>query len=163
MARIVGNGDIASALKQMESPHTLLFFASGVSNSGETAESEYMREIDLLMEQPKDAHLVYFSSLSVFYGASRYVHHKRVMESVVKEEFPTHTIVRLGNIDFGVNPNTLINYLRAHPEAKVRDEYRYIVGRDEFLHHMSLIPDWSCEYNITGRMLKVQEVKDEYC
>ena len=45
---ITGSGDIASVLPNREDLH---FFASGVSNSQETRESEYEREEDLLLEQ----------------------------------------------------------------------------------------------------------------
>lgn len=84
------------------------------------------------------------------------------MESTIKKEFPHYTIVRIGNITWGTNPHTLINYLKAHPEAEIRDEYRYIVDKEEFLHWVGLIPNWSCELNITGRKLKVKEIRDEF-
>lgn len=156
---VIGSGDIASVLPERTD---LLFFASGVSNSQETHETEYQREIDLLLEQPKDAHIVYFGSLSIFYANTRYARHKRLVEALVKARFKTHTIIRIGNIDWGKNPNTLINYLRAHPEAEIRNEWRYIVNREEFLYWLYLIPEWSCEMNIPGRRLKIQEIVDEY-
>lgn len=156
----MGRGDIASVLPERDD---LLFFASGVSNSQETRESEYQREIDLLLEQPTNAHIVYIGSLAIFYANNRYTQHKMDMEAMVKENFKTHTILRLGNIAWGTNPNTLINYLREHPNAEIRDEYRYIVSQEEFIHWVDKIPPWSCEMNIPGRMMKVQEVKDEYC
>lgn len=157
---IIGDGDIASVLPERED---LLFFASGVSNSQETDESEYEREFALLFQQDRSAHIVYFSSLAVLSGASRYLQHKREMEVAVKQVFPKHTIVRIGNILWGDNPHTLINYLRANPDAEVRDEYRYVVDQDEFLYWVNLIPDWSSEMNIPGKRMKVKEIKDEYC
>jgi hypothetical protein len=156
---LVGRGDIASVLPERDD---LLFFASGVSNSGETRESEYEREFDLLLEQPRTAHIVYFSSLAVFYSHTRYAQHKRDMEALVRQSFPFYTIIRIGNITWGTNPYTLINYLRAHPEAELQDTYRYIVNKEEFLYWVSLIPDWSCEMNIPGKRMKVQEVYDKY-
>lgn len=45
---ILGNGDIASALRPVDRPDRL-FFASGVSNSSETRLSEFNRERDLLL------------------------------------------------------------------------------------------------------------------
>ena len=56
---IIGNGEIASILDDKKD---LLFFASGVSNSQEMRESEYQREIDLLLSQNHNAHIVYFGS-----------------------------------------------------------------------------------------------------
>lgn len=140
----------------------MLFFASGVSNSQETREEEYQREVDLLLEQSAGVHIVYFSSLAVLDGTSRYIQHKRDMETMVKENFDTYTIVRIGNINWGTNPHTLINYLRAHPEAEIRDEYRYVVDQDEFLYWVDKIPSWSSEINIPGKRMKVNEIKDEY-
>ena len=155
---IIGNGDIASVLPDSE----LLFFASGVSNSQETRESEYQREKDLLLSRGRSPHIVYFSSLAIFYSDTRYTRHKREMEKKIKAEFAHYTIVRLGNIDWGNNPHTLINYLKAHPEAKIKDEYRYVINKEEFLHWINLIPTWSCEMNMPGRMLKVKEIKERY-
>ena len=154
----IGNGDIASVLPDRDD---LLFFASGVSNSQETREKEYKRELDLLLEQPKDAHIVYFSSLGALDGETRYYQHKRDMEATVKENFPAYTIIRLGNITWGTNPNTLINYLKAHPNAELRDEWRYVCDIDELLHWTDKIPFWSCEMNIPGRRLKVKEIYEE--
>lgn len=158
---IIGNGDIASVLPEVDRPD-LLFFAAGVSNSGEVPESEYQREIDLLTAQPFEAHVVYFSSLGVLWGSSRYFEHKREMEQIAQNEFLDNTIVRIGNIDWGTNPHTLINYLRAHPDAELRDEWRYIVGKEEFVHWLGLIPVWSCEMNIPGERLTVKEVHERY-
>lgn len=155
---IVGNGDIASILPDSN----WLFFASGVSNSQETNEEEYQRELDLLLDQSRDAHIVYFSSLAIFYSDTRYTRHKLDMEATIKENFPLYTIIRIGNITWGDNPHTLINYLRAHPEAEIRNELRYIIGPDEFLHWVDMIPNWSCEINIPGRTLTIEEIVDEY-
>lgn len=160
---IVGNGDIASVLKDKEE---LLFFASGVSDSRETRSKAFQREFDLLMEQDRTKHLVYFSSLAVLSGYSPYIQHKRMIERAVKMFFPTYTIIRIGNITWGSNPHTLINFFKgqkARGEIIVaQDVFRYIVDEDEFLYWVSLIPAWSCELNIPGRRLSVQGVIDEY-
>ncbi len=161
---IVGNGDIASVLPNKKNK---LFFASGVSNSLEKRESEYRREKNLLLKQPRKAHLVYFSTLAVLYGDNRYVHHKREMEELIKMEFPRYTIMRIGNITWGTNPHTIINFFRTRlkkgKRLKIQDSYRYIIDLDEFLHWINLIPDWSCEMNIPGRRMTIAEIVDEYC
>ena len=157
---IIGYGDIASVLPD----NSLLFFASGVSNSQETREEEYQREERLLLKQTQlFPHLVYFSSLAVFESDTRYIKHKRKMETLVKTFFPKHTIVRIGNITWGDNPHTLINYLKAHKDAPIQDVYRYVVDKEEFLYWINKIPDLSCEMNIPGRRMKVQEIVDIYC
>lgn len=158
---IIGSGDIASVLPERDD---LLFFASGVSNSQETRESEYKRELDLLLGQPRNAHIVYFSSLGVLNGDSRYLKHKRNMESWVKI-FDLHTIVRIGNITWGKNPHTLINYLRdkifTSQDFAIQDVYRYVVDQEEFLYWIDQIPSWTCEISIPGRRLKVAEIASE--
>jgi len=156
---IIGRGDVASVLKDREDR---LFFASGVSNSSETRESEYEREIALLMKQDKWRHIVYFSSLSIFYTDTRYAQHKRQMEKLVKKNFGHYTIIRLGNITWGVNPHTLINYMKAHRDAEIKDVYRYVVEKEEFLHWIDIIPEWSCEMNVPGRMMKVKDIIKTY-
>lgn len=157
---IIGHGDIASVLPDRDD---VVFFASGVSNSQESRTSEFQREVALLHRQDRTKRLVYFSSLSVFYSDTRYAKHKRGMEEAIRQYSPRYCIIRIGNIDWGTNPHTLINYLKAHPEAEIRDEYRYVVSKDEFLHWIDLIPSWNCEINVPGRMLKVQEIKNAYC
>ena len=159
---IVGHGDIASVLKPREG---LLFFASGVSNSSEASESEYQRERDLLLKQDREPRLVYFGSLSIFYTETRYSRHKREMEDLVRAEFPRYCIVRLGNITFGENPHTIVNFFRGrirnNEPFEVRDEYRYLIGKEEFLHWINMIPDFNVEMNITGRMKKVEQIVEE--
>ncbi|MBI2405522.1 NAD(P)-dependent oxidoreductase [Candidatus Microgenomates bacterium] len=160
---IIGHGDIASVLKDRKD---FIFFASGVSNSGETRESEYKREEDVLMKQNKNKHLVYFGSLCIFYSNSRYARHKKYMEELVKTHFKHYTIVRMGNITWGKNPHTLINYFRnAKKKGKkleIWDTYRYLVDKEEFLHWITMIPDWNCEMNITGKKLKVKQIIENY-
>lgn len=161
---IIGNGDIASVLPKRDD---LLFFASGVSNSQETREEEYVREVELLRQQSISNHIVYFSSLSIFYNDTRYTEHKRQMESLVKMWFEHYTIVRLGNITWGTNPNTLINHFKEREKhglpLEIQDTYRYIVEKDEFLHWINLIPSWICEMNITGQRMKVADIVKKYC
>lgn len=163
---IVGNGNIASVLPKRDD---LLFFASGVSNSQETRESEYQREISLLMQQPKDKHIVYFSSLAVFKSEkkyTRYIRHKREMEKTIKAYFEPYTIIRIGNIGWkNDNPNTIINFLKNkiknNEEFEIQNVYRYIINKEDFLHYINLIPDWNCEMTLFGRKMTVQEIVNE--
>ena len=160
---IVGHGDLASVLKDRED---WIFFASGVSNSREERESEYQREVDLLMDQDTNKHLVYFSSLSIFYADTRYTQHKLYMESLVKHNFDHYTIVRLGNITWGKNPHTIINFFKNqkknHEKIEIQDTYRYLIDKDEFLYWMNFLPDWNCDFNITGKRMKVKDIVKEY-
>jgi len=161
---IIGSGDIASAITDNNS---FLFFASGVSNSREKRKSEYKREKDLLMSQNRSKHIVYFSSLCIFYSNSRYAKHKREMENLVKKLFSTWTILRLGNITWGVNPHTLINNFKEKKKQGkkliIKNTYRYICDKAEFNHWLNMIPkDWSCEMNIPGHRMKVADIVKEF-
>jgi hypothetical protein len=159
---IIGNGDLASVLKDKEG---FCFFASGVSNSKEDREPEYRREKKLLLSQPRDLRLVYFSSLRVFSLDDRYTQHKKEMENLVKK-FPKYCIVRLGNITWGKNPHTLINFFRNQVKNKealqIQDTFRYVIDKEEFLYWIDLIPDWNCEMNCPGRRMKVEDIVKEY-
>jgi len=161
---IIGNGDIATALKPVDR-EDFIFFASGVSNSLETRETEYRRELDMLLSQPRDKKLVYFSTLAVFYSNNRYATHKLQVEHLIKREFPDYAIMRLGNATWGKNPHHLINFIRNKIENEedfeVRDVYRYVLTKDEFLYWVKLIPDWNCEMNIIGRRMRVVDIVEE--
>lgn len=84
------------------------------------------------------------------------------MEHWVKKLFNRYTIIRLGNITWGDNPHTIINYfknsMKTDTPVEIKDTYRYIVDEEEFLHWIKLIPSWSCEINIPGKRLKVMEI-----
>ena len=159
---IIGRGDIAAALRDANYRSETVYFAAGVSNSQETRETEYQREIDLLRRQPRDQRLVYFSSLCVFYLQSRYAQHKLYAESFIKQWFPRYCIVRIGNITWGSNPHTLINTLRAAEAPVIRPVYRYVVDRAEFLYWINMIPAFNCELNIPGRRMLVEDIYREF-
>jgi len=134
---IVGRGDIASILNDREGA---IFFASGVSNSTETTQSEYSREMQLLDKQDKNKCLFYFSSISVDDMSkieNEYLMHKRRMELLIKSNFKNYNIIRIGNISWGNNPNTFLNYIKnkiKNGEAvEIKDEYKYIIDKEQLL------------------------------
>lgn len=157
---IIGNGDIAKALSEVPKfviDPNITFMASGLSNSTNVTYADYKREVDLIYRYDH-RHLVYFSSLSVYYSKSEYATYKKDIENIVMK-CNSYTIVRIGNITWGNNPNTLLNYLKAHPEAEKRDEIRYLVDKEEFLHWMDKIrPNTKDIMNITGRMVNVKDL-----
>ncbi len=160
---IVGDGDLASVLPDRDD---LLFFASGVSNSQETRETEFRREVALLDRQNRNLRVVYFSSLAIFDKDTRYLRHKKSMEKTIKHYFKKWTIIRIGNITWGENPHTLINNLsnklRSGENIEIKDEYRYIVDIEEFMYWIDRIPNWNCEMNIPGQRMTIREVFNEY-
>jgi nucleoside-diphosphate-sugar epimerase len=110
---IIGNGLLAKSLKNIEHQHCTLF-CSGVSDSLELQQSAFDRESELLLAQPKDQLLLYFSTVSIFNPAksdSAYILHKKNMEQLVSAHFAEHLILRLPNVvgDAG-NPTNLFPY-----------------------------------------------------
>ncbi len=162
---VLGNGDIATALKENgKDREDRIYFASGVSNSQETRKAEYEREKKLLLAQDKYRHLVYFSSLAVFFGDTLYVQHKKRMENIIQKRFKHYTIIRLGNITWGKNPHTIINFLKDRIKNNkpylIENVYRYVIDKDEFLHWIDMIPHWKCEMNLPGKRMKVYEIEE---
>jgi hypothetical protein len=161
---IIGNGDIASVLNDREG---VIFFVSGVSNSNEIRESEFMREIELLNKQDKTKCLFYISSISVDdkekLSSNRYLQHKLQMEELIKLNFKNYNIIRIGNIIWGTNPNTFINYIKNKKSkgepVQIKDEYKYIIDRDQLVMLTDNLPlNGQNTLCVFGRMAKVSEL-----
>jgi hypothetical protein len=162
---VVGKGDIAKTIIDCGLDRDdVIFFASGVSNSKETSRAEFMREYELLAEYSKcGLHLVYFSSLSIYYSDSDYARHKRSMEYEVQRLFKTFSIFRIGNISWGNNPNTIINFFKAEHAAsrtpQLRDEYRHVISQPEFIYWIKKINLNARDFiNIPGEFIHVYEI-----
>lgn len=161
---VIGTGDIAKTLiDEGLDRDNVTFFASGVSNSSETRRSEFDRELSLLLGQPPCVHLVYFSSLCIYYSNSEYAEHKKRMEQEVKTYFKSYTIVRIGNITFGNNSTTLLNFfrnkIRNKETVQILDAYRYLVSKEELQHWLKFINvGVNNEMNIPGKMMKVEDI-----
>lgn len=157
---IIGKGNIASVLEDRDD---LIYFASGVSNSAETRESEYQREKDLILKQDKRKHFVYFSSLSIYYNKNRYNVHKKEMEQLVRDTFKSYTIVRIEVITWGKNPTTIHNVFKQMLlEGKpitIQDTSRYILTKEEFLSWLKFIPvGEKNEMNILGKSHSIIDI-----
>lgn len=162
---VVGKGDIAKTLiEEGLDQNDVTFFASGVSNSKETRRTEFMREYELLKEYSNcGLHLVYFSSLSIYYSDSDYAAHKRSMEYEIQRMFKTFSIFRIGNISWGNNPNTIINHFVSeyYSDRKplLQDTYRHILSREEFVYWMKKINLNARDFiNIPGEFIHVNEI-----
>jgi nucleoside-diphosphate-sugar epimerase len=163
---IVGNGLLAS--KCDIQAEDVIVFASGVSNSNETREREYNREVDLLLKQDRDKKLVYFSTCSIYdshYRGEDYIGHKLNMETIIEKEFPFHCIVRLPNVvSNSSNPNTLFNYLRSSTQSGKRvkifkNSFRYLVDVDDVKGYVMRCLEKSGAYNlILDRPIEVKEL-----
>lgn len=138
---VVGNGLIANAFSEFEEDSSVIIFASGVSNSGQTSKAEYAREKALLRAQfDLNLPVVYFSTCSVFDKSAQgsdYVQHKLAMEEmIVKSDIP-YTIFRLPIVvGRSKNPHTLTNFLydcvknQKHFELH-KNACRYLMDIDE--------------------------------
>jgi len=159
---IVGRGDIASVLNDRGGA---IFFVYGVSNSNETRESEFMREIELLAKQDKTKCIFYFSSITLddVSKNSQYLQHKRKMELLIKSNFENYNIIRIGNITWGSNPNTFINYIKNKKSkgesVEIKDEYKYVIDKEQLVLLTDNLPltgqNTICVF---GRMAKVAEL-----
>ena len=160
---IVGKGDIASILNDREGA---IFFASGVSKSTETNESEFWREIELLDKQDKTKCLFYFSSITLDDMSkigNQYLAHKRKMELIVKSNFKNYNIIRIGNISWGSNPNTFINYIQNKIKngepVEIKDEFKYLINKEQLLLLTDNLPlVGQNTISVFGRMAKVNEL-----
>jgi hypothetical protein len=159
---IVGRGDIASVLNDRDGA---IFFVSGVSNSNETRESEFMREIELLDKQDKTKCLFYLSSIALddLSKNSQYLQHKRKMELLIKSNFENYNIIRIGNITWGSNPNTFINYIKNKIKngepVEIKDEYKYMIDKEQLVLLTDNLPiTGQNQISVFGRMAKVKEL-----
>lgn len=162
---IIGRGDIASVLNDRKDA---IFFASGVSNSRCTDESEFERERDLLVQTFHEHYrigvsLFYFSTISISFVTSKYTLHKLSMELMVRGIWPDYNIIRLGNISWGKNPNTFLNYIRAKQakgeEVEIRDEWKYMLKPEQLTLITDNLPtSGKNKISIFGEMRKVKDL-----
>ena len=161
---IVGRGDIASILNDREGA---IFFVSGVSNSLEKRESEYERERKLLSEQDKTKCIFYISSITIDnkekFEVSRYLQHKKEMEDYIKNNFENYNIIRIGNITWGSNPNTFLNYIKNKIQNNesffISDEYKFMITEKELLSLTDNLPLKSQnQISVFGKMVKVKDL-----
>ncbi len=160
---IIGKGDIASILNDRDG---VIFFASGVSNSSETKESEFDREFNLLSNQDKSKCIFYFSSITIDnvekLKINRYLQHKKQMEDYIKNNFENYNIIRIGNISWGKNPNTFLNYIRNkiknNEPYQLSDEYKFMIDKEQLLLLTDNLPiTGKTQISVFGRMAKVKD------
>jgi len=157
---IIGKGNVARVLNDREGA---IFFASGVSNSQCTDESQYQREKDLLKVLHNSyLSLFYFSSLALDTKLTRYYTHKIQMELLVKEHFKNYNIIRLGNLDWDENPHTFRNYIKSKQAigepVQIKDEWKYMISKEQLLLLTDNLPlTGKNEISIFGSMKKVKD------
>lgn len=140
---IIGNGMVAKGFQAYEKDNDVLVFASGVSNSANMDETQFLREKVLLQkiiqEHPKKK-LVYFSTCSVYdvsLRSSPYVLHKLEMEAMIEQYHDHFAIFRVSNIAGKTeNPHTVLNYFYTHIRDGLhfylwKNAARNIIGMDD--------------------------------
>ncbi|WP_413531707.1 NAD-dependent epimerase/dehydratase family protein [Empedobacter brevis] len=142
---IIGKGLIASLFTEVNSDEVVLF-ASGVSNSSETREEEFLREQNLVektLTENVGKLFVYFSTCSIYDSSkynSPYVLHKLHIEEIIKQKAKNYLILRVSNaVGKGGNPNLLMNYL-----------HHQIIDNKELIVHK----------NATRNLIDVEDVKN---
>lgn len=137
---VIGRGTMAQAFAGFANHNDFLIFASGVSNSKETKQEIFDREITLLQETLRsypNLHIVYFSTCSVYdteEQQSAYVQHKLAAEQVIQQTAHHYTIFRVSNVvSSTLNHTTIFSYLAYHiknnlPFKLWKNAYRNILG-----------------------------------
>jgi len=140
---VIGNGMIANRFINYKNDTGKIIFASGVSNSKDTIEQNFLREFELLDKTIKDnpaKALVYFSTCSIEdkdLQNAPYVIHKKEVESFIKKNVERYYLFRISNLaGISNNPYTLLNYfifniLQNHPLTIWKNAYRNIIGIDD--------------------------------
>jgi len=145
---VVGSGLLGSSMSSLSNNEDIIIFASGVSNSKEINENEYLREFNLLKTFiGTEKKLIYFSTCSVLYEClqpSKYIIHKKHIENFIKNNFKNYIIFRLPNVvgravnkhtSFNFFKNNLINNLPINVE---KNSTRYFIDVDDVVE--STIP-----------------------
>jgi nucleoside-diphosphate-sugar epimerase len=138
---VVGSGLLGGSMSSFSNNEDILIFASGVSNSKETNENEYLREFNLLKTFiGTEKKIIYFSTCSVLYEClqpSKYIIHKKNIENFIKNNFKNYLIFRLPNVvgntnnkhtSFNFFKNNLLNNLPINVE---KNSTRYFIDVDD--------------------------------
>jgi len=140
---VIGNGMIANRFMSYKDNNDIIIFASGVSNSKDTIEENFIREFQLLhktVSDYTDKTLVYFSTCSLEdndLALAPYVIHKKTVEEFIKNNVARFYLFRISNLaGTSNNPYTLLNYfifniLKNLPLTVWKNAYRNIIGIDD--------------------------------
>jgi nucleoside-diphosphate-sugar epimerase len=113
---IIGNGLLASAFASYANYDDVIIFASGVSDSKETNESDFNREIELLkkvINDNQDLKIIYFSCVLADIIDNDYFNHKLNAEAIIKDNSNDYLIFRIPQIIGRTgNKNNLVNYFK---------------------------------------------------
>lgn len=116
---IIGNGEVASLFLDFNCNHEKVIFASGVSNSINCTQKDFVREKKMLLKAIKDYpnfQIIYFSSCALAAKSVQsipYYSHKLAMEKLIKKESENFLIFRLPQVFGTFHPKkmTLMNFI----------------------------------------------------
>lgn len=138
---LVGNGLIAGAFGEFRDDGSVLVIAAGVSNSKETRDEQFDRELTMIEKHlSSGARLVYFGTCSIFdpeLSNSQYILHKRHIEEQILRGNSSNLVLRLPNVvGPSKNPFILFNYLVHHIRNEIpfnlhTNARRYLLSIDE--------------------------------
>ena len=142
---VIGKGMLAKAFCFYEQDENIILFASGVSNSKETKEEEFLKELNLLKKCLVDfpnKKIIYFSTCSIYdnyLSDTKYVIHKKNIEKFIIDNFNLYYIFRLPIVVGETkNENTLFNFfknsLKKNEPIKIqKDAYRYLIDVNDLV------------------------------
>lgn len=115
--KIIGNGLLAKTFLEYNKYSNIkcVIFASGVSNSNENDEINFLKEINLIKKtivENGNEKLIYFSSIFLN-RENPYYRHKIEIENLIKKNFIDFLIIRLPQlVGKGGNPNNIFNFFK---------------------------------------------------
>ena len=165
---IIGNGLLASAFSSYGTYDDVIIFASGVSNSKETKEADFKREIDLLIKSISDnkgLKIIYFSCVLADIIDNHYFNHKLNAEAIIKNSSDNYLIFRIPQIIGKTgNKNNLVNYFKdsiinGNEITIFNDTQRALIDIDDLVKIVTYCKDnTSCETLIISDIEKVNVV-----
>ena len=130
---LIGKGLIANAFNKYIDIGDIFIYASGVSNSNEKDNKEFLREKELVnkyIEQYKNKIFIYFSSCSLEDNELKntpYHIHKLDIEQLIQSKCNNYLIFRLPNIiGFNGNINNIVNFFF----EMIQKEQKFIVWQN---------------------------------
>ena len=141
---IIGKGLIGKGLEKIDCKE-YVFFASGVSNSKSTDNSEFSREINLVekaLDENGDKCIIYFSSTSIndqSVNTNPYINHKLEVEKLIRQKAKSYLVIRTGNIvGDNANKNTIFSFLlnsvkNSIPFILWKNSYRNFLHIEDFV------------------------------
>ncbi len=166
---VIGSGMLAKAFLAANLDNdNLLFFCSGVSNSGTSSAGEFERERALLLDtlaRYSESKIIYFSSCAAGAIESPYYRHKKAMEVLVESNAQRYLIVRLPQVVGVTNNTTLVSFIAGNirnrtPITVFKGARRNLIDIDDVVRlTLYLVNLDNMLINVTNaNMLPVEEI-----